>query len=152
MLQTHLHPPFSIPKLSRLGRLLAIAQVTKETLSILFLGLPLVKAMPLVLLSAFPGVVLYLLHWHLALGRAGRVLAAGVWLFTLIDELWGVFLFQELDTPTQAQTQMLYWSYFLGLGIILLALTELAWRWQRNRIRARRNVYHQALMVARQRR
>ena len=152
MSKTHLHPPFSIPQISRLGRLLAIAQVAKETLSIIFLGLPLVKAMPLVLLSAFPGVVLYLLHWHLALGRAGRVLAAGVWLFTLIDELWGVFLFQELDTPTRAQTEMLYWSFFLGLGISLLALAELAWRWQRNRIRARRNVYHQALMVARQRR
>ena len=149
---THVHPPFSIPKLSQLGRLLAIAQVTKETLSIIFLGLPLVKAMPLVLLSAFPGVVLYLLHWHLALGRAGRVLAAGVWLFTLIDERWGVFLFQELDTPTQVQTQMLYWSYFLGLGIILLALAELAWRWQWHRVRARRNVYHQALLGVRQRR
>lgn len=47
---------------------------------------------------------------------------------------------------------MLHWSYFLGLGIILLALAELAWRWQRNRLRARRNVYHQAILTARQRR
>ncbi|MDQ2772295.1 MAG: hypothetical protein M3Y54_17555 [Bacteroidota bacterium] len=148
----HLHPSFAIPKLSRAGRLLAILQVLKETLSIIFLGIPLVKAVPLVLLSAFPGVVLYLLHWHLALGRAGRVLATAVWLFTLIDELWGFFLFQELDSPTRAQMQMLYWSYFLGLGIILLALAELAWRWHRHRVRVRRNVYHQALLTARQRR
>ena len=149
---SHLHPLSSIPKLSQLGRLLAGAQVLKETLSIIFLGLPLVKAAPLVLLSALPGVVLYLLHWHLALGRAGRIFAAVIWGFTLVDELWGLFLFQELDSPTRGQIRMLHWSYFLGLGIILLALGELAWRWQRNRSRARRNVYHQALLTARQRR
>ena len=149
---SHLHPPSVIPKLSQLGRFLAGAQVLKETLSIIFLGLPLVKESPLVLLSALPGVALYLLHWHLALGRAGRIFAAAVWGFTLIDELWGLFLFQELDSPTRGQIRMLHWSYFLGLGIILLALGELTWRWQRNRLRARRNVYHQALLTARQRR
>lgn len=149
---SHLHPPSVIPKLSRLGRFLAGAQVLKETLSIIFLGLPLVKESPLVLLSALPGVALYLLHWHLALGRAGRIFAAVIWGFTLIDELWGLFLFQELDSPTRSQIRMLHWSYFLGLGIILLALAELAWRWQRNRARARRNVYHQAILTARQRR
>ncbi len=149
---SHLHPPSVIPKLSHWGRFLAGAQVLKETLSIIFLGLPLVKAAPLVLLSALPGVVLYLLHWHLALGRAGRMFAAAIWGFTLIDELWGLFLFQELDSPTRGQIRMLHWSYFLGLGIILLALGELALRWQRNRSRARRNVYHQALLTARERR
>ena len=148
----HLHPPSLVPNISRLGRFLAGAQVLKETLSIIFLGLPLVQAAPLVLLSALPGVVLYLLHWHLALGRAGRIFAAAVWGFTLLDELWGLFLFQELDSPTRAQIRLLHWSYFLGLGIISLALGELAWRWQRTRRRARRNVYHQALLVARQRR
>ena len=141
-----------MPKLSRLGRFLAGTQVLKETLSIIFLGLPLVKESPLVLLSALPGVVLYLLHWQLALGRVGRIFAAAVWGFTLIDELWGLFLFRELDSPTRGQIRMLHWSYFLGLGIILLALAELAWRWQRNRLRARRNVYHQAIMAGRQRR
>ncbi|MET4074892.1 hypothetical protein [Hymenobacter sp. UYCo722] len=135
-----------------MGRFLASVQILKETLSIIFLGLPLVKAAPLVLLSALPGVVLYLMHWHLALGRAGRIFAAAIWGFTLLDELWGLFLFQELDSPTRAQIRMLHWSYFLGLGIILLALGELAWSWQRNRSRARRNVYHQALLTARQRR
>jgi toxin CptA len=148
----HLHPSSVIPKISHLGRILAGAQVLKETLSIIFLGLPLVKAAPLVLLSALPGVVLYLMHWHLALGRAGRVFAAAIWVFTLLDELWGLFLFQELDSPTHAQIRLLHWSYFLGLGIILLALGELAWRWQRSRRYARRNVYHQALLTARQRR
>ena len=148
---SHLHPISAAPKLSRLGRSLAGAQVLKETLSIIFLGLPLIKEQPLILLSALPGVVLYLLHWQLVLGRVGRMFAAAVWGFTLLDELWGLFLFQELDSPTRAQVRMLYWSYFLGLGIILLALAELGWRWQNRRGKARRNVHHQALLAARQR-
>ncbi|OGX86067.1 hypothetical protein [Hymenobacter glacialis] len=149
---SHVHPLPAVPKLSRIGRALAGAQVLKETLSIIFLGLPLVKAAPLVLLSALPGVVLYLLHWHLALGRAGRVFATAVWVFTLLDELWGLLLFQELDSPTRNQVRLLHWSYFLGLAIILLALGELVWRWQRRRAKAQRNVHHQALLAARQRR
>ncbi len=148
----HLHPLPVAPKLSRLGRGLAGAQVLKETLSIVFLGLPLVKEEPLVLLSALPGVVLYLLHWQLALGRVGRIFAAAVWAFTLVDELWGLFLFKELESPTRGQIRMLHWSYFLGLGLILLALGELGWRWQRHRAKARRNVYHRAMQVARPRR
>ncbi|MBD2724239.1 hypothetical protein [Hymenobacter armeniacus] len=149
---SHLHPLPVFPKLSKLGRGLAAVQVLKETLSIVFLGLPLVQEEPLVLLSALPGVVLYLLHWQLALGRVGRVFAAVVWALTLLDELWGLLLFQELDAPTRGQVRMLHWSYFLGLGIILAALAELGWRWQRNRARARRNVHHQAVLAARQRR
>ena len=148
---SHVHPLPTIPKLSRIGRALAGAQVLKETLSIVFLGLPLVKEAPLVLLSALPGVVLYLLHWHLALGRAGRGFATAVWAFTLLDELWGLLLFQELDSPTRSQVRLLHWSYFLGLAIILLALGELGWRWQRRRAKARRNVHHHALLAARQR-
>lgn len=149
---SHQHPLSVVPRISPVGRFLAGAQVLKETLSIIFLGLPLVKAAPLVLLSALPGILLYLLHWHLALGRAGRVFATAVWVFTLVDELWGLFLFQELDSPTQAQIRMLHWSYFLGLGIILLALGELGWRWQRRRAKARRNVHHKALLAGRERR
>ncbi|WP_156176081.1 hypothetical protein [Hymenobacter terrenus] len=148
---THLHPLPVVPKLSRLGRALATAQVLKETLSIVFLGLPLVQEAPLVLLSALPGVILYLLHWQLALGRVGRLFAAAVWGFTLVDELWGLLLFQELDSPTRGQIRMLYWSYFLGLGIILLALGELGWHWQRRRAKALRNVHHHALLAVRQR-
>ena len=135
-----------------MGRALAGAQVLKETLSIIFLGLPLVKEAPLVLLSVLPGVVLYLLHWQLALGRVGRMFATAVWVFTLLDELWGLLLFEELDSPTRGQIRMLYWSYFLGLFIILLALGELGWRWQRHRTKVRRNVHHQAILSARQRR
>ncbi|WP_210520526.1 hypothetical protein [Hymenobacter terricola] len=149
---SHLHPQSVVPKLSRLGRGLAGAQVLKETMSIVFLGLPLVKEEPLVLLSALPGVILYLLHWQLVLGRAGRIFAAMVWAFTLVDELWGLFLFKELESPTRGQIRMLHWSYFLGLGIILLALGELGWRWQRHRAKARRNVHHHALLSARSRR
>jgi len=148
----HLHPLPAVPKLSRLGRGLAAAQVLKETLTIVFLGLPLVKASPLVLLSALPGVALYLLHWQLALGRAGRVFAAAVWVLTLLDELWGLVLFEGFDTPTRGQIRMLHWSYFLGLGLILAALAELAWHWQSRRARARRNVHHHALLAARPRR
>ena len=149
---SHLHLTPAIPKLSRMGRALAGAQVLKETLSIIFLGLPLVKETPLVLLSVLPGVVLYLLHWQLALGRVGRMFATAVWVFTLLDELWGLLLFEELDSPTRGQIRMLYWSYFLGLFIILLALGELGWRWQRHRTKVRRNVHHQAILSARQRR
>ncbi|MDO7846913.1 hypothetical protein Q5H92_11135 [Hymenobacter sp. M29] len=148
----HLHPLPSVPKLSRLGRGLAAAQVLKETLSIVFLGLPLVQEQPLVLLSALPGLALYLLHWQLALGRVGRVFAGVVWVLTLLDELWGLLLFKELESPTRGQVRMLHWSYFLGLGFILAALAELGWRWQRNKARARRNVHHQAILTARQRR
>jgi hypothetical protein len=75
-----------------------------------------------------------------------------VWGFTLLDELWGLLLFQELDSPTRAQVRMLYWSYFLGLAFIILALGELGWRWQLRRVRARRNVHHQAMLAGRQRR
>lgn len=147
-----LHRLPAVSKISRLGRALAVAQVLKETLSIIFLGLPLVKASPLVLLAALPGLVLYLLHWHLAVGRAGRMFAVAVWAFTLVDELWGLLLFQEMDEPTRAQVHMLNWSYFLGLGIILIALAETAWHWQQQRSRSRRNVYHHALAAGRERR
>ena len=151
MLTSHLHPLAVVSKLSRFGRALAGAQVLKETLSIIFLGLPLVKAAPLVLLSALPGVALYLLHWYLALGRAGRVLAAAVWGFTLLDELWGLMLFKELNSPTRGQIRLLHWSYFLGLGIILLALGELGWCWQHRRAKAQRDVYNKAILAVRQR-
>lgn len=145
---SHLHPLHVIPKLSRLGRALAGVQVLKETLSMIFLGLPLIKEEPFVLLLALPGVVLYLLHWQLALGRVGRIFATAVWVLTLLDELWGLFLFKELDAPTRGQIRMLHWSYFLGLSIILLALGELAWRWQSRRVKARRNVHHKAMLSA----
>lgn len=149
---THLHPLPAVPKLSPLGRALAGAQVLKETLSIVFLGLPLVRETPLALLAALPGVALYVLHWQLTLGRVGRLFAVAVWVLTLLDELWGLFLFRELESPTRGQVRMLHWSYFLGLGLILAALAELGWRWYHRRSKARRNVHHQALLTGRLRR
>lgn len=150
---SHLHPQPVVPKISRYGRSLAAVQILKETLTIIFLGLPLVQESPIVLFSALPGVVLYLLHWQLALGRVGRFFATVVWVLTLLDELWGLFLFRELeDAPSRGQIRMLHWSYFLGLSTILLALAELAWRWQARRAKARRNVHHLARLTARQRR
>ena len=134
----HAHPLPPAPRLSRAGRTLAGAQVLKETLTIIFLGLPLVQAAPLVLLSAVPGLLLYFLHWYMALGRIWRRLAGLVWVATLLDELWGLLLFEQFINPTQGQIQMLYWSYFLGLGIILMALAELGWRWWQRRAKARR--------------
>lgn len=114
----------------------------------LLLGVPLVQAVPVVLLVALPGVVLYVLHWQVALGRVGRWFAGAVWAFTLVDEVWGLLLFRALDAPTPGQIRLLYWSYLLGLGLILLALGELGWHWQRRRARARRNVHHRALRPA----
>jgi toxin CptA len=147
----HHHPLPKLPKLSRLGRSLAALQVAKETLTIIFLGLPLVKAVPLAILTALPGVVLYLLHWHLVLGHPARRLAVIVWIFTLIDEAWGLLLFGEFDTATRGQVRFMYWSYFVGLAIIVTALLEIGWRWQQQRAKARRNVHHHAMSVGRAR-
>ena len=144
MPNSHLHPPSVVPKISRFGRVLAGIQVLKETLSVIFLAPALIMAAPLVVLAALPGVALYVLHWQLALGRVGRVFAAVVWGLTLLDELWGLLLFKELSSGRKLQ--MLHGSYFLGLGIILLALAEPAWRWQHRRLKSRRNVHHQAML------
>jgi hypothetical protein len=152
MPNSHIHPLPTRPKLSRVGRGLAALQVAKETLTIIFLGLPLVKAEPLALLTALPGLVLYVMHWYLVRGHSERRLAAVVWAFTLLDELWGFFLFRQLDSPTRGQIRLLYWSYFVGLAIILTALLELFWRWQRQRAKARRNVHHHALAAGRSQR
>ncbi|MFD1469207.1 hypothetical protein ACFQ48_13315 [Hymenobacter caeli] len=119
------------PRLSRLGRALAAAQAAKETLSFLLLVLPLALEAPLVLVSALPGLVLYALHLYLAAGRATRLLALAAWVLTLADELWAVLLYHDLGAPVPARR--LHLSHCLGLGISLLALAELAWRWPRRR-------------------
>ncbi|AMJ66853.1 hypothetical protein [Hymenobacter sp. PAMC 26628] len=127
-------PPLSLPtppKLSRLGRALAAAQAAKETLSFLLLVLPLALEAPLVLVSALPGLGLYLLHLYLAGGRASRVLAVAAWVLTLADELWAVLLYHDLGAPLPARR--LHLSHCLGIGLSLLALAELAWRWPRRR-------------------
>ncbi|MGI4884367.1 MAG: hypothetical protein ACRYFR_05345 [Janthinobacterium lividum] len=127
-------PPLSLPappKISRLGRALAAAQAAKETLSFLLLVLPLVPEAPLVLVSALPGLGLYLLHLYLAGGRASRMLAVAAWVLTLADELWAVLLYHDLGAPLPARR--LHLSHCLGIAISVLALAELARRGLRRR-------------------
>ena len=131
-----LSPPVPLPaprKLSRLGRALAAAQALKETLSFLLLLVPLAIALrsPLVLVSALPGLVLYGLHLYLVGGRASRLLALVAWGLTLADELWAVFLYHDLGAPLAARR--LHLSHWLGVGLSLLALAELAWHPRRRR-------------------
>ncbi len=128
LLAMHLLLPLPAPpKASRLGQALAAAQAAKETQSFLLLVVPLSLEVPLVLISALPGLVLYALHLYLARGRATRVLALVTWLLTLADELWAVFLYNGLGAPLPAWR--LHLSHCLGLVISLLALAELARRW-----------------------
>ena len=133
---TKLLPLPTPARLSKLGRGLAAAQALKETLTILLLGVPLVREEPVMLLSLLPGLVLYLLHWQMWRGRVRWRYAAVVWAFTLLDELWGWEVFRELAAPTQGQIRLLHWSYFLGLGLIGLALAEIGWRYRRSRAKA----------------
>ena len=127
---------FPKPKLlSPLGRGLAAAQLIKETLTIVLLGVPLLLAQPVLAPAAVPGLVLYAFRWVLVLGRVRQRVAALVWLLTLIDELWGLSLFgQAYDAPTTRQLRYLKWSFGLGLAFTLAALLEIGYR----RYRARR--------------
>ena len=134
MSQTLPHPlPHSRPvarhrpkRLSRLGQVLAGLQLTKETLTIFLLGVPLLLAQPVLALAALPGVVLYLFRWVLVLGRLRRRVAVAIWLFTLLDELWGLALFHyAYDEPTARQLRYLKWSVGIGLTLTLLALAEI---------------------------
>jgi len=124
-------------RLSPLGRGLAAAQLLKETLTIVLLGVPLLLAQPVLAPAAVPGLVLYLFHWVMVAGRIPRRAAAGIWVFTLIDELWGISLYlHAYDAPTARQLRYLKWSVGLGLLFTLAALAEIAYR----RYRARRGL------------
>ena len=91
-------------RLSPVGRGLAAAQLAKETLTIVLLGVPLLLAQPLLALAALPGLVLYLFRWVLVLGRLPRRAGARLWGFTLVDELWGLSLYlHTYDAPTARQ-------------------------------------------------
>ena len=146
MLHSH-HLP-GPARLSRFGQLLAGLQAVKETVTIIFLGLPLVKSVPLVLLSAVPGLVLYGLHWYMAFGKPERRLAVAVWVFTLLDELWGLLLFNELEAPTYGQVRLLHWSYFLGLATILVALMHIGLHWRKIRRKGLGISNHKSVNVA----
>jgi toxin CptA len=130
--------PHSLPKpkrLSVLGRWLAAAQLLKETLTIILLGVPLLLAQPLLAPAAIPGLVLYLFRWVLVLGHLPRRPATRIWIFTLLDELWGLSLYlHAYDDPTAQQLRYLKWSIGLGLVFTLSALAEIGFqRYQERR-------------------
>jgi hypothetical protein len=136
----HATPTLPQPKqLSPLGRGLAAAQLAKETLTIVLLGVPLLLDVPLLAVAALPGLVLYLFRWVLVLGRLPRRVATRLWLFTLLDELWGLALYlHAYDAPTARQLRYLKWSVGLGLSFTLAALAEVAWQRYGERRRLRR--------------
>ena len=136
----HATPTLPQPKrLSPLGRGLAAAQLAKETLTIVLLGVPLLLARPLLAPAVLPGLVLYLFRWVMVLGRIPRRTATGLWLFTLLDELWGLALYlHAYDAPTARQLRYLKWSVGLGLAFTLAALAEIAYQRYRERRGLRR--------------
>ena len=131
----------SIPSpklLSPLGRGLAGLQLTKETLTIILLGLPLLRAQPVLFPAALPGMVLYIFRWTMVLGRVRRRAATAMWLFTLLDELWGLAVYlRAVDEPTARQMRYLTWSYALGMGFTVAALLEIGYGRYRERRRLR---------------
>ncbi|MGI4872730.1 MAG: hypothetical protein ACRYFX_16340 [Janthinobacterium lividum] len=137
----HLRPrPIPSPKLlSPQGRALAALQLAKETLTIVLLGLPLLLAQPVLFPAAIPGMVLYAFRWVMVLGQVRRRAATAVWLFTLVDELWGLAVYlHAVDAPTARQLRYLKWSYGLGMAFTLAALLEIGYRryTERRRLRA----------------
>ena len=134
MLRPHAHPIPSPKLLSPAGRVLAALQLTKETATIVLLGIPLLLAHPLLAPAAVPGLVLYAFRWAMALGSFRRRGAVSVWIFTLIDELWGLALYlRATDAPTVRQLRYLNWSFRLGLAFSLAALVEIGYRRLRER-------------------
>jgi len=116
-------------QLSPFGRGLAAAQLAKETLTIVLLGVPLLLEQPLLAVAALPGLVLYLFRWVMVGGRMPRRAATRLWVFTLLDELWGLVLYlHAYDAPTARQLRYLKWSVGLGLVFTLTALAEIAYQ------------------------
>jgi toxin CptA len=58
-----------------------------------------------------------------------------IWLFTLLDELWGLILYLRATggAPTLRQLRYLDWSYRLGLAFSVAALLEIGYRRYRDR-------------------
>ena len=116
-------------QLSPFGRGLAAAQLAKETLTIVLLGVPLLLEQPLLAVAALPGLVLYLFRWVMVGGRMPRRAATRLWVFTLLDELWGLVLYlHAYDAPTARQLRYLKWSVGLGLFFTLTALAEITYQ------------------------
>lgn len=135
MPRSHAHP-IPLPKvLSPLGRGLAALQLAKETATIVLLGVPLLLGKPLLVLAVLPGLVLYLFRWVLVLGNARQRVAVAIWLFTILDELWGLVLYLRATggAPTLRQLRYLDWSYRLGLACSVAALLEIGYRRYRDR-------------------
>lgn len=138
MPHAHAHPIPSSKKLSPLGRGLAALQLAKETATIVLLGIPLLLERPLLVLATLPGLVLYLFRWVVVRGNVRRRVAVAIWLFTIIDELWGLALYlRAVDAPSLRQLRYLNWSYGLGLAFSLAALLEIGYRRFRERAHLR---------------
>ena len=134
MPHSHFHPIPSPKQLSPLGRGLAALQLAKETATIVLLGVPLLYERPLLVLTALPGLVLYLFRGVMVLSNMRRRAAVIIWVFTLLDELWGLALYhQAVDAPTMRQLRYVHWSYRLGLVFSLAALLEIGYRRYRER-------------------
>ncbi len=143
MPHAHAHPIPSPKQLSSVGRGLAALQLAKETATIVLLGVPLLRERPLLVLATLPGLVLYLFRWGLVLSNMRRRVAVVLWLFTIIDELWGLALYlRAVDAPTMRQLRYLNWSYGLGLAFSLAALLEIGYQ------RYREHAHLRALLKA----
>lgn len=135
MPRPHVHPIPLSKVLTPLGRGLAALQLAKETATIVLLGVPLLLGKPLLVLAVLPGLVLYLARWVMVLGNARRRIATVIWLFTILDELWGLILYLRATggAPTLRQLRYLDWSYRLGLAFSVAALLEIGYRRYRDR-------------------
>ena len=83
-------------------------QLAKETATIILLGIPLLQGRPLLVLAVLPGLVLYLFRWVMVLGSFRRRAAVGIWLFTIMDELWGLVLYLRATDGAPTLRQLRY--------------------------------------------
>lgn len=124
--------------LTPLGRGIGALQLAKETATIVLLGVPFLLERPLLVLATLPGLVLYLFRWVLVTSNMRRRAAVAIWMFTLLDELWGLALYlRTVDTPKLQQLRYVNWSYRLGLVFSLAALAEIGYRSYRERAHLR---------------
>ncbi len=138
MPHAHAHPIPSPKMLSPLGRGIGALQLAKETATIVLLGIPFLLERPLLVLATLPGLVLYMFRWVLVTSNMRRRAAVSIWVFTLLDELWGLALYlRTVDAPKLQQLRYVNWSYRLGLVFSLAALAEIGYRRYRERAHLR---------------